>query len=84
MKRVFWIAVGAGFGVLAVAKAKAYVQAHTPDGPRQFLLGPDNQDENLTARTLKALYDDFRDNQRQREDELVERFHVKRAGSQAE
>ncbi|MBQ5557431.1 MAG: hypothetical protein IIT36_02345 [Aeriscardovia sp.] len=84
MKRVFWIAVGAGLGVLAVAKAKAYVQEHTPDRPRQFLFGPDEQDENLTAQTLKALYDDFRENQRQRENELTRRFLVKHPDSQAQ
>ncbi len=40
-KRIFWVGVGVAIGVVAVAKAQAYVKANTPDTARQFLLGSD-------------------------------------------
>ena len=40
-KRLFWVSIGVGIGVVAVTKAQAYVKASTPDTARQFLLGPD-------------------------------------------
>ena len=37
-KRLFWVFIGVGIGVVAVTKAQAYVKANTPDTARQFLL----------------------------------------------
>ena len=30
-KRLFWVSIGVGIGVVAVTKAQAYVKANTPD-----------------------------------------------------
>ena len=71
-RRLFWIAVGACIGLLAAAKAQAYVRAHTPDAARQFVLGPDQ--DRVAARTLQALVDEFNDTRRRREAELERRY----------
>lgn len=71
-KRLFWIAVGVGIGVTAVAKANAYVRANTPKAASDFVLGPDNPD--LTRDTLRGLVDDFRRHRSQRERELTSRY----------
>lgn len=71
-KRLFWIGIGAALGVLAVSKAQAYVRAKTPDGPRKFLLGSDQ--DNIHIRTLQGLISDFNEARRQREDELNREF----------
>ena len=52
-KRLFWVSIGVGIGVVAVTKAQAYVKANTPDTARQFLLGPDQ--DHVTMRTLEGL-----------------------------
>ena len=49
-KRLFWVSIGVGIGVVAVTKAQAYVKANTPDTARQFLLAPDQ--DHVTMRTL--------------------------------
>lgn len=67
-KRLFWIGVGVTIGVVAVAKAQAYVKAHTPDKARQFILGPDQ--ENVAMRTLAGLVNEFNATRRAREAEL--------------
>ena len=73
-KRLFWIGVGAGIGIVAVTKAKAYLRTHTPDAPRQFFLGADSEDENVPMRTLRALYTEFEENRALREAQLNERL----------
>lgn len=73
-KRLFWIGVGAGIGIVAVTKAKAYLRAHTPDAPRQFFLGADAEDEDVPIRTLRTLYQEFEANRHQREEELNQRL----------
>ncbi|MCI1901114.1 MAG: hypothetical protein LKI93_00030 [Bifidobacteriaceae bacterium] len=73
-KRLFWIGLGAGIGIVAVTKAKAYLRARTPDAPRQFFLGPDSQDEDVPMRTLRALYAEFEQNRQLREDQLNQRL----------
>lgn len=80
-KRIFWVAVGAGIGVLAVTKAKAYLRTHTPDAPRQFFLGSDADDEKLPLRTLRALYTEFEANRALREEQLNERLTHRSAPS---
>lgn len=71
-KRLFWIGVGIAIGVTAVAKAQAYVKAHTPDKARQFVLGPDQ--ENVTIRTLEGLINEFNATRRAREAELNRKY----------
>ena len=71
-KRVFWIGVGVTLGILAAAKAKAYVKAHTPDTARQFVLGPDQ--EHVAQRTLHSLLTEFNVARRGKEAELNQRF----------
>ena len=71
-KRLFWIGVGVTLGVVAAAKAKAYVKAHTPDTARQFVLGPDQ--EHVTQRTLYTLLGEFNAARRSKEAELNQRF----------
>ena len=56
-KRLFWVFIGVGIGVVAVTKAQAYVKANTPDTARQFLLGPDQ--DHVTMRTLEGLVNEF-------------------------
>lgn len=73
-KRLFWIGVGAGIGIVAVTKAKAYLRTHTPDAPRQFFLGADAEDEDVPIRTLRTLYQEFEANRHQREEELNQRL----------
>ncbi|KAB8293572.1 hypothetical protein [Bifidobacterium avesanii] len=75
-KRIFWIGVGVAAGVVLAAKAQAYVKAHTPDGARQFVLGPDQ--DNVTVRTLAALWEDFNQAREAREAELSARYLAKR------
>lgn len=72
--RLFWVGVGVGLGIMAVAKAKSYIRAHTPDGPRQFVLGPDSESDELGAKTLSALVDQFKATMDRREAELTARF----------
>ncbi|NMM99605.1 hypothetical protein G1C96_0183 [Bifidobacterium sp. DSM 109958] len=72
LKRLFWLGVGMAAGVVIVAKAQSYVRAHTPDGARQFVLGADQ--DNVTVRTLAALWEDFNDARERRERELSERY----------
>ena len=71
-KRLFWLGVGIATGVVIVAKAQSYVRAHTPDAARQFVLGPDQ--DNVTMRTLGALWEDFNTAREQRERELSARY----------
>lgn len=71
-KRLFWITLGVGIGVAAVAKANAYVRANTPRAAADFVLGPDNPQ--LTADTLRGLLEDFRHHQAERERELNARY----------
>ena len=71
-KRLFWIAVGVGIGVLAVTKAQAYIKANTPDKARQFFLGPDQ--DHVAVRTLAGLAAEFNDTRRAREEELNRRY----------
>lgn len=73
-KRLFWIGLGAGVGILAVTKAKAYLRANTPDAPRQFFLGPDSDDEDVPMRTLRTLYAEFEQNRQTREEQLNDRL----------
>lgn len=72
MKRTFWVAVGVAIGVVAVAKAQAYVKANTPDKARQFLLGPDQ--DNVMQRTLAGLIEEFNTARKAREAELNRRY----------
>lgn len=71
-KRLFWIALGAGLGVVAVSKAQAYVRANTPDKARQFVLGPD--EDHVAARTLSGLVSEFNATRINREQELNRRY----------
>ncbi|MBT1171884.1 hypothetical protein JS528_00615 [Bifidobacterium sp. MA2] len=71
-KRIFWVGLGFGLGVIAVSKAQAYVKANTPDAARQFLLGPDQ--DNVAVRTLAGLFDEFNATRKARESELNERY----------
>ncbi|KAA8817162.1 hypothetical protein BW13_06140 [Bifidobacterium sp. UTCIF-37] len=71
-KRIFWVGLGFGLGVIAVSKAQAYVKANTPDAARQFLLGPDQ--DNVAVRTLAGLFDEFNTARKAREHELNERY----------
>ncbi|KAA8820625.1 hypothetical protein CSQ85_02270 [Bifidobacterium rousetti] len=71
-KRIFWMGIGFGLGVIAVSKAQAYVKANTPDAARQFLLGPDQ--DNVAVRTLAGLLDEFNATRKAREEELNERY----------
>ncbi|GAA0631302.1 hypothetical protein [Bifidobacterium pullorum] len=72
LKRLFWIAVGVGIGIVVVSKAQAYVKANTPDAARQFLLGPDQ--DHVPMRTLEGLVSEFNATRRAREAELNERY----------
>ena len=71
-KRLFWVFIGVGIGVVAVTKAQAYVKANTPDTARQFLLGPDQ--DHVTMRTLEGLVNEFNATRRAREAELNARY----------
>lgn len=71
-KRLFWISIGVGIGVVAVTKAQAYVKASTPDTARQFLLGPDQ--DHVTMRTLEGLVNEFNATRRAREAELNSKY----------
>ena len=68
-KRLFWVSIGVGIGVVAVTKAQAYVKANTP---RQFLLGPDQ--DHVTMRTLEGLVNEFNATRRAREAELNSKY----------
>ena len=72
LKRLFWIAVGVGIGIVVVSKAQAYVKANTPDAARQFLLGSDQ--DHVPMRTLEGLVSEFNATRRAREAELNERY----------
>ena len=72
LKRLFWIGVGVTAGLVLAAKAQAYVKAHTPDAARQLVLGPDQ--DNVTVRTLAALWEDFNRAREAREAELTGRY----------
>ena len=37
-KRLFWVFIGVGIGVVAVTKAQAYVKANTPDPANSCLV----------------------------------------------
>lgn len=76
LKRLFWIGVGVTAGLVLAAKAQAYVKAHTPDAARQFVLGPDQ--DNVTVRTLAALWEDFNRAREAREAELTGRYLTER------
>ena len=69
-KRIFWVGVGVAIGIVAVTKAQAYVKANTPDAARQFLLGPDQDNE--------GLVNEFNATRRAREAEL-NRQYIERA-----
>ena len=69
-KRLFWVSIGVGIGVVAVTKAQAYVKANTP--ARQFLLGPDQ--DHVTMRTLEGLVNEFNATRRAREAELNSKY----------
>ena len=71
-KRLFWLGAGIATGLVLAAKAQSYVKAHTPDGARQFVLGPDQ--DNVTIRTLAALWEDFNAAREARERELTGRY----------
>lgn len=71
-KRLFWISIGVGVGVIAVTKARAYVKANTPDVARQLLLGPDQ--DHVTMRTLEGLVNEFNETRRAREAELNAKY----------
>ena len=71
-KRLFWVSIGVGIGVVAVTKAQAYVKANTPDTARQFLLGPDQ--DHVTMRTLEGLVNEFNATRRAREAELNSKY----------
>lgn len=73
-KRIFWIAVGAALGIVAVTKAKSYLRTHTPDAPRQFFMGPDSENDNVAMRTVRTLASEFETNRKQREAELNARL----------
>ncbi|PLS30262.1 hypothetical protein Uis1B_1932 [Bifidobacterium margollesii] len=73
-KRLLWISVGVGLGVMAVTKAQAYVKAHTPEPARQFVFGPDQEQPPITLQTVQALFDDFQRHQKSREAELNDRY----------
>ena len=77
LKRLIWVGVGIGVGVVIAAKAQAYVRTHTPDGPRQFVLGADQ--DHVTVRTLRALVEEFNQVRRSREADLNRRFTESRA-----
>ena len=72
LKRIFWFAAGMAAGIVLVAKAQAYVKAHTPDAARQFVLGPDQS--NVTIRTLQGLWEDFNAARTTRERELAGKY----------
>lgn len=76
-KRLIWVGIGVGVGVVIAAKAQSYVRAHTPDGPRQFVLGPD--EDHVAVRTLKSLLDEFNQARRSREADLNRRFTESRS-----
>ena len=69
-KRLFWLTVGVGAGIMAVTKAQAYVKAHTPEPARQFVFGPDQEQPPFTLQTVQALFDDFNRHRKAREEEL--------------
>jgi hypothetical protein len=71
-KRIVWVGVGVVIGVIAVAKAQAYIKAKTPDHARQFLLGPDQ--EHIGMQTIEGLFHDFNVARQAREDELNRRY----------
>lgn len=71
-KRLFWIAIGVGIGVVSVTKAQAYVRANTPAVAREFLLGPDQ--DHVTMRTLEGLVNEFNATRRAREAELNTKY----------
>ncbi|WEV52360.1 hypothetical protein OZX74_04080 [Bifidobacterium sp. ESL0798] len=68
VKRMFWVSLGVVIGVVAVAKAEAYVRANTPDKARQFVLGPDQ--DHVMQRSLRGLFDEFNATRLAREQEL--------------
>ena len=67
-KRLFWVSIGVGIGVVAVTKAQAYVKANTPD----TALGPDQ--DHVTMRTLEGLVNEFNATRRAREAELNSKY----------
>lgn len=71
-KRLFWITLGVGIGVVAVAKANAYVRANTPRAAADFVLGPDNP--GIATDTLRGLIEDFRRHQAEHERALNARY----------
>lgn len=71
-KRLFWFSIGFAAGVVAVCKAEAYVRANTPDRARQFVLGPDQ--DNVAARTLAGLFNQFNEVRLDREAELNDKY----------
>ncbi|MBW3088962.1 hypothetical protein KIH77_09550 [Bifidobacterium sp. 82T24] len=78
-KRLLWITIGVGVGVMAVTKAQAYVKAHTPAPARQFVFGPDQDQPPITLQTVQSLFDDFQTHRRAREEELNRQFIDKSA-----
>ncbi|MBT1181316.1 hypothetical protein JS531_04885 [Bifidobacterium sp. CP2] len=75
-KRLFWVGLGFGLGVIAVTKAQAYVKANTPDAARQFLLGPDQ--DHVGMKTLEGLVNEFNATRRAREAELTRQYIAER------
>ncbi|OXN01690.1 hypothetical protein [Bifidobacterium vansinderenii] len=73
-KRIFWVSLGVGIGIMAVTKAQAYVKAHTPEPARQFVFGPDEEQPPITLQTVQALFDDFQQHRRDREEQLNREF----------
>ena len=81
-KRIFWFGLGFAAGVGTVAKANSYVRDHTPDGARQFVLGPDQ--DNVAMRTLSRLFNDFNAYRKDRESQLNQDYIAKFAKSKSE
>lgn len=73
-RKLFWMGVGAGCALWAVSRAKAYVRANTPKKAREFVLGTDEENDDMARKTIYTLADQIRTRQQEREQELTERF----------
>lgn len=74
MRKLVWMAAGAGIALWAVSRAKAYVRANTPKKAREFVLGSDEENDRVGGKALRDLADEVRARQQRREEELTQRF----------
>ncbi len=79
LKRLFWFGLGFAAGVVAAAKANAYVRDHTPKHAREFIMGEDQ--DRVAMRTLQGLFQEFNAYRTEREDQLNSDFVKKFVGS---